>query len=105
MHSGPSPQPCSIIACFGNSGGKLIGKPVGAIRRADHRSKPADHVEDLGDTPLVEGMNGNTPPDQRRDDLGLEVDREAMLLIKANIATEAPELISNVILIALCVLG
>jgi len=46
---------------------------TGLVGGADQRAQHADHVQDLRDRALVEGMNGDTSPDQRGDDVRLQV--------------------------------
>ena len=52
---------------------KLVGKPVRQFGGVDDGPKHADHVEDFGNAALVEGVHGDTSPDQRRHDVGLEI--------------------------------
>jgi hypothetical protein len=52
---------------------QLCGKAVSAIGDADQRPEHAHHVEDFRNGALVEGMNGDALPDQRGDDVRLEI--------------------------------
>jgi hypothetical protein len=45
------------LARPGKPGGELVGKTISTICRTDHRPEHADHVENLGDSALVEGVD------------------------------------------------
>jgi hypothetical protein len=45
----------------------------GALSCADERAERADHVKNVGNRALIEGMHGDACPDEFRDDLGLQV--------------------------------
>jgi len=57
----------------GNSGLELIGEAVCPVGRGNQRAHHADHVKDLGDRALIEGVNGDPLADQSGDDVGLEI--------------------------------
>ena len=51
----------------------LVGKTISTICRTDHRPEHADHVENLGDSALVEGVDIDALSNKRRHDIGLQV--------------------------------
>jgi hypothetical protein len=61
------------LARPGKPGGELVGKTISTICRTDHRPEHADHVENLGDSALVEGVDIDALSNKRRHDIGLQV--------------------------------
>jgi hypothetical protein len=54
-------------------GAKLGGQLIGAVRRINHRPQHADHVENLLEAALIEGVDIDAVPDKCSDDFGLQV--------------------------------
>ena len=48
-------------------------RDVGAVGRTDQRAQQADHVENLMQPALIEGVNLDALADEFRDDVGLEI--------------------------------
>ena len=62
-----------LLARHGKPGSELFGQTSGAIRRTDHCPEHMDHIENLGDSALVEGVDIDALSNKRRDNISLQV--------------------------------
>src|ERR1700728_10278 len=62
---GPLSPMRSAFARFRQPTGQFLHQPAGAIGGADDRAQAADHVEDLGDRALVEGVHVDAVTNKR----------------------------------------
>src|SRR5215469_8354462 len=72
-HLWPLRQACGPLASFGQTGFESFDKLLGPLARAHHCPEHADHIEDPGDSALVEGVHLDPAANEIGDDVRLEV--------------------------------